>query len=111
MKKWIMSMLFVHPIVASAFQGELEIDRVSLHSGEVGKTELSGVAHNISKRSLKNIQLTYVAYEDGIKIQEGYVEIATLQPDESQAFSTQFVNGFDNYTLEFVNYQYVKTQP
>lgn len=106
MKIFALSLLLALPMVASAYNNDIDISNVELNRTSNGVVELSGVAKNTSGKTLKNIIVTYSAYNKDLKVQESPAVMGTLQANERWQFSALFVNPFDNYKLQSVTYQY-----
>ncbi len=106
MRSFAISLLLALPMGASAYNDEIDITNVKLNQTPNGMSELSGVAKNTSGKTLKNIIVTYAAYDDGIKVQESPAVMMMLQPNERWKFSALLVNDFDSYKLQSVTYQY-----
>ena len=105
MRKFAISLLLALPMVASAYNDDIELSDIELKQTTNGVVELSGVAKNTSGKTLKNIILTYAAYREGMKVQESPAIMGTLQPNERWQFSALLVNAFDDYKLQSVTYQ------
>ncbi len=108
MKAFIVLLLLALPVMASAYNSDINISNVEAKEAVNGVFKLSGVVNNTSGKTLKNVIVTYAAYNDGMKVQESPAVMRMLKPNERWQFSALIVNAFDNYKLQSVTYQYAE---
>lgn len=105
MKKYWFILLMMCSFSSLANQNAVVVGDVKIEKAMTGVHVISGIAKNVSNKTVNSVIITYALYENGIKTQETPVIANQLQSNEMWRFEALVVKPFDSYRLQSITYQ------